>query len=197
MPAKHETPVTEIFQIKVTLLGSDPPIWRRLLVPANLMLAALHKLLQVAMGWDSSHLYEFRKGKQFWGRPNPEERFFDLPPTIDDRKVRLDEVLLRVRSSFVYTYDMGDSWEHAIVLEKRLPVDPNLKYPACLGGERACPPEDCGGIPGFYDLLEAGRNPEHPRHEELLEWVGEEWDPDAFSLDDVNQRLHGRRRRSI
>src|ERR1022692_714122 len=127
---------------------------------------------------DSWEHDEFRKGKQFWGRPNPEERFFDLPPTIDDRKVRLDEVLLRVRSSFVYTYDMGDSWEHAIVLEKRLP-------------------EDRGGIPGFYDLLEAGRNPEHPRHEELLEWVGEEWDPDAFSLDDVNQRLHGRRRRSI
>src|ERR1035441_10243530 len=78
MPAKHETPVTEIFQIKVTLLGSDPPIWRRLLVSANLTLAALHNVLQVAMGWDSSHLYEFRKGKQFWGRPNPEERFFDL-----------------------------------------------------------------------------------------------------------------------
>jgi len=101
-----------------------------------------------------------------------------------------------VKSNFVYTYDMGDFWEHAIVLEKRLPVDPNLKYPACLGGERACPPEDCGGIPGYYDLLEARRDPTDPRHGELLAWVGEEWNPDAFSIDDVNRSLHGRRRRT-
>ena len=196
MPAKNKTPVNEIFQLEVTLLGSDPPIWRRLLVPASLTLAALHSVLQIAMGWDSSHMHEFRKGKQFYGIPNPEERFFNVPRTIDDRKVRLADVLLRVGSNFVYTYDMGDSWEHAIVLEKRLPVDPNLKYPACLGGERACPPEDCGGIYGYYDLLEAIQDPEHPQHEEQLEWVGEEWNPDAFSLDDVNQWLHGRRRRT-
>ena len=196
MPAKDKTPIPEIFQIKVALLGSDPEIWRRLLVPASITLAALHNVLQIAMGWDSSHMHEFRKRKQYYGMPNPDERFFDLPPTIDDRKVRLDEVLLRVGSNFVYTYDMGDSWEHAIALEKRLPVDPNLTYPACLGGERACPPEDCGGIYGFYDLLDASRDPQHPRHGELLEWVGEEWDPDAFSPEDVNRRLHGRRRRT-
>lgn len=197
MPAKDETPpVREIFQIKVTLLGSDPEIWRRLLVPAGITLAALHNVLLVAMGWDGSHMHEFRKGKQFYGMPNPDERFFDLSRTINDRKVRLDEVLLRSGSKFVYTYDMGDSWEHSIVLEKRLPVDPNLKYPACLGGERACPPEDCGGIPGYYDLLEARRDPTDPRHAELLGWVGQEWNPDAFSLDDVNRSLHGRRRRT-
>lgn len=194
MPAKDETPVHEIFQLKVTLLGSDPEIWRRLLVPANITLAALHNVLLAAMGWDGSHMHEFRKGKQFYGMPNPDERFFNVPRTIDDRKVSLDDVLLRVGSHFVYTYDMGDSWEHGIVLEKRLPVDPDLKYPACLGGERACPPEDCGGIYGFYDLLEASRNPEHPRHLEQLEWVGEEWNPDAFSVDDVNRSLHGLRR---
>jgi hypothetical protein len=159
-------------------------------------LHALHILLQVAMGWDGSHVHEFRKGKQFYGTPNPEERFFNVPRTTDDRKVRLDEVLLRLGSDFVYTYDMGDSWEHAIVLEKRLPVDPNLKYPACLGGERACPPEDCGGIYMFQQLLEAYRDPEHERHEEMFQWAGEDWDPDTFSLDQVNQRLRGRRRRA-
>jgi hypothetical protein len=195
MPAKDKTLVPGIFQIKVALVGSDPEIWRRLLVPASITLAALHNVLQIAMGWDSSHLHEFRKGKQYYGMPNPDEVFFNVPRTIDDRKVRLDEVLLRVGSNFVYTYDMGDSWEHAIVLEKRLPADPSVKCPACLGGERACPPEDCGGVYGFYDLLEASRVPKHSRHEELLEWVGEEWDPDAFSPDDVNQRLHARRRR--
>jgi hypothetical protein len=190
-----ETPVREIFQIKVTLSDSDPEIWRRLLVPANITLHAFHILLQVAMGWHGSHMHEFRKGKQFYGTPNPEERFFDVPRTIDDRNVRMDKVLLRLGSNFVYTYDMGDSWEHAIVLEKRLPVDPNLKYPACLGGERACPPEDCGGIYMFRQLLEAYHDPQHERHEEMLEWVGEDWDPDAFSLDRVNQRLRGRRHR--
>ena len=197
MPAKSTTPVDEIFQIKVTLLGSDPEIWRRLLVPASITLAALHNPLQVAMGWENSHLYEFRKGKELYGRPNPEERFFNVSRTIDDRKVGLDEVLLRVGSNFIYTYDMGDSWEHAIVLEKRLPEDPNLRYPVCLGGERACPPEDCGGIYMFQELLEAFHHPEHERHEKMLEWVGEDWDPDAFSPDDVNQRLHGRRRRTV
>jgi hypothetical protein len=99
------------------------------------------------------------------------------------RKVRLDDVLLSLGSHFVYTYDMGDSWEHTIVLEKRLPVDPNLTYPVCFGGERACPPEDIGGIYMFQELLEAFRDPEHERHQEMLEWVGEEWDPDAFSAD--------------
>jgi hypothetical protein len=196
MPAKKENPVREIFQIKVTLLGSDPEIWRRLLVPASITLDDFHHVLQIAMGWDNAHMHEFRKGKQIYGVPNPEERFFNMPRTIDDRKVRLDELLLRLGSNFVYAYDMGDSWEHAIVFEKRLPVDPNLKYPACLGGERACPPEDCGGIYGFYDLLEVVQDPEHERHEEMLEWVGEEWDPDAFSPEDVNRRLHGRRRRT-
>jgi len=107
MPAKNAAPIREIFQIKVTLLGSDPKIWRRLLVPANLTLAALHNVLQVAMGWDSSHLYEFRKGRQVWGRPNPEERFFDFPRTINDRKARLDELLVRVGSHFVYTLRYG------------------------------------------------------------------------------------------
>lgn len=90
--------------------------------------------------------------------------------------MRLDDVLLSLGSHFVYTYDMGDSWEHTIVLEKRLPVDPNLTYPVCFGGERACPPEDIGGIYMFQELLEAFRDPEHERHQEMLEWVGEEWD---------------------
>jgi hypothetical protein len=122
----------DIYQLKVTLLGTDPPIWRRLLVPADLVLAKLHDILQIAMGWDSSHLYEFNVGKQIYGRPNPEERYFSFSlPTINDRKVRLEEVLPRVRSKLVYTYDMGDSWEHSVVVEKRLPADPDVAYPVC------------------------------------------------------------------
>jgi hypothetical protein len=195
MPAKDKTPVPEIFQIKVALVGSDPEIWRRLLVPASITLAALHNVLQIAMGWDNSHLYEFRKGKQCYGMPNPDEEFYNVPRTIDDRKVRLDEILLRVGSNFVYTYDMGDSWEHSVVVEKRLPADPDVAYPVCTGGERACPPEDCGGVGGFYRVLEAIQNPEDAEAKELLEWVGEGYDPEAFSVEDVNRALQPRRRK--
>jgi hypothetical protein len=186
----------DIYQLKVTLLGTDPPIWRRVLVPSDLILAKLHDILQIAMGWDSSHLYEFNVGKQIYGRPNPEERFFSFSlPTINDRKVRLEEVLPRVRSKLVYTYDMGDSWEHSVVAEKRLPADPDVAYPVCTGGERACPPEDCGGVGGFYRVLEAIQNPEDAEAKELLEWVGEGYDPEAFSVEDVNRALQPRRRK--
>jgi hypothetical protein len=186
----------DIYQLKVTLLGTKPPIWRRLLVPADLILANLHGILQTAMGWNNAHLYEFSVGKQTYGRPNPEERYFSFGlPTINDRKVRLEGVLSGPRSKLVYTYDMGDSWEHSVVVEKRLPADPNAIYPRCIGGERACPPEDCGGLPGFYGLLEAIRNPEDERHEELLEWVGEDWNPEAFAVEDVNSALQPRRRK--
>jgi len=186
----------DIYQLKVTLLGTDPPIWRRLLVPADLVLANLHGVLQKAMGWDSSHLYEFRVGKQIYGRPNPEERYFSFGlPTINDRKVRLAEVLPRVRSKLVYTYDMGDGWEHAVVVEKVLPADPTDAYPMCTGGERACPPEDCGGVPGFYGMLEAIRNPEDAQGAEMREWLGGDYDPEAFSADDVNRVLRPRRRK--
>lgn len=186
----------DIYQLKVTLLGTRPPIWRRLLVPADLTLAKLHGILQTAMGWHDCHLYEFQVGKQTYGRPNPEERDFSLGlPTINDRKVQLDEVLPDVRSRLVYTYDMGDGWEHGVVVEKRLPSDPDAAYPLCIGGERACPPEDCGGLPGFYGLLEALRDPEDKRGEEMLAWIGGEYDPEVFSVDDVNRKLRPRRKK--
>jgi hypothetical protein len=194
MPIKRKSSTDEIDQIKVTLLGTEPPIWRRLLIPADLTLARLHDVLQSAMGWEQSHLHEFRVGRQSYGEPDPNEGGFDIESRIDERKVRLHEVLGRIGKKAVYTYDFGDGWEHGLVLEKRLPADPNLAYPACTGGQRACPPEDCGGIGGFYELLEAIQNPDHERHEELLDWVGEECDPEAFSIETVNRALHGRRR---
>jgi len=104
-------------------------------------------------------------------------------------------VLGRVGAKATYTYDMGDSWEHGIVLEKRLPIDPGTAYPVCTGGERACPPEDCGGIGGFYDLLDALGDPAHEQHEEIQDWVGDDYDPDAFSIEDVNHMLTPLRRR--
>ena len=112
-----------------------------------------------------------------------------MPSAENERTVRLSGILGRVGSKAIYTYDFGDSWEHSIVLEKRLPIDLNTPYPVCTDGQLACPPEDCGGIPGFYDLIEVLSDPNHERREEIMEWIGDEFDPQAFSVDKVNRML--------
>jgi hypothetical protein len=159
MPTKKSVVPPEIYQLKVTLLGTSPPIWRRLLVPADLTLAQLHDVLQAAMGWEDGHMHEFSIGQRRFGRPDPEDQLMGMPSAENERTVRLSGILGRVGSKAIYTYDFGDSWEHSIVLEKRLPIDPSTTYPICTDGQLACPPEDCGGVPGFYDLVEALADP--------------------------------------
>ena len=193
MPTEQKSSGNEIYQIKVTLLRTVPPVWRRLLVPSDITLSNLHDLLQLAMGWTDSHLHEFLFRGQCYGPTGPER---GVAEAIDERKVRLNQLLVRAGAKILYTYDFGDGWEHGIVLEKGLPVDPNMAYPAATGGAGACPPEDCGGIGGFYSLLESLQNPRHPQHEELLEWVGEDYDPKKFSIEAINQVLHGRKKRA-
>ncbi len=185
----------EIYQLKVTLLDTRPPIWRRLLVPSGLTLDVLHDVLQVAMGWTDSHLHEFRIGQKRFGKPDPEDELMDLPAVIDETTAHLCMVLAKARAKAVYTYDFGDSWEHAIVVEKVLQPEPGVAYPLCVDGKLRCPPEDCGSIPGYYNLLEVIRNPTHEQHEEMMEWLGGEYDPEAFSVDDVNQGLAPLQRR--
>ena len=189
MPTQKSAVPTEVYQLKVTLLGSSPPIWRRLLVPADVTLAQLHDVLQAAMGWEDGHMHEFSVGRRRIGRPDPEDRLMEMPDVENEATVRLSDILGRVGSKAIYMYDFGDSWEHRIVLEKRLPVDPNTEYPVCTDGQLACPPEDCGGIPGFYDLVEALNDPNHERHEEMLDWIGDDFDPEAFSVAKVNRML--------
>jgi hypothetical protein len=183
-----------ILQLKVTLLGSRPPIWRRLLVPSDMTLDSLHHVLQLAMGWQHSHLHDFRAGRRRFGDTDPDfgEPSDDLE---DESRVRLSDVLRRVGAKAVYTYDFGDGWEHSITLEKVLAPEPGLFYPVCTGGKRQCPPEDCGGIGGFYNFLEAIGDPTHEEHKELKEWFGGDFDPEAFSVGEVNQELAPLRRR--
>jgi hypothetical protein len=195
MPTPTVEKSQEIYQLKVNLLGTDPPIWRRLLVPADLTLEQLHKVLQLAMGWEDCHMHDFRIGQQRFGKPDPMEQAFGGARTASERTARLFSVLGRVGAKAVYTYDFGDSWEHQIVVEKRLAPETGRAYPVCLAGERHGPPEDCGGIPGFYNLLEAISDPEHERHEELLDWLGGAFDPEAFSVDEVNHRFAPLQRR--
>jgi len=178
----------------------DPAIWRQLLVPADLTLEQLHDVLQVAMGWEDCHMHEFRIGKQRFGKPDPMETFLGGPGTLSERTARLSTVLGKVRAKALYTYDFGDDWDHEIVVEKCLAPEPGRAYPACLAGERHGPPEDCGGIHGLYNLLEAIANSEHERHGEFIEWVGDDFDPETFSVDEVNQRpalLHRRRKKAV
>ncbi|HEX9198415.1 MAG TPA: plasmid pRiA4b ORF-3 family protein [Acidobacteriaceae bacterium] len=192
---KIETP-QDIYQLKVTLRFTNPPIWRRLLVPATLTLAQLHDVLQTAMGWDNGHMHEFRIGDRHFGTPDPEDQFMGVPPVESERVARLSNVLQKPRAKVTYTYDFGDGWEHSIVLEKRLVADPEASYPVCTDGQLACPPEDCGGIPGYYGLIEAIADPGHERHEEMTEWVGEDFNPQALSVENVNRMLSPTRRRS-
>jgi len=134
-------------------------------------------------------MHEFSGGGRHFGQPDPEDRFMGMPPVEDERRVRLPSVLRRIGAKVIYTYDLGDSWEHSIVLQKCLPAVPSIAYPICTDGQLACPPEDCGGIGGFYDLLDAVRDPTQEQHKELKDWVGGDYDPEAFSIEAVNRIL--------
>src|SRR5271166_3502901 len=172
MPSKKIASSQNIYQIKVTLLGTKPPIWRRLLVPSTLTLARLHDVLQTTMGWAGGHMHEFRTADRHFGIPDPGDRSMGMPHVENERGVKLSKMLWRPGAKLIYTYDFGDNWEHAIVLEKQLPPLPDASYPICIDGKLACPPDDCGGIPGYYELVDAFADPEHERHEELRDWLG-------------------------
>ena len=192
MPVPTVPTPHEIYQLKVTLSGVKPPIWRRVLVPCDLTLAQLHTVLQTAMGWENYHLHEFRIGGLTIGAPDP-----DAPRTLlNEKKVRLRNVLDKVGAKGVYTYDFGDGWEHNIVVEKVLTPEPGVEYPVCTAGKRRGPPEDSGGPFGYENLLEALGNPKHEEHKAMREWIGEGFEPEVFSVDDVNRRLALLRRRA-
>lgn len=177
-----------VYQLKITLRGTRPPIWRRVLVPGHFTLGDLHWVIQTAMGWTNSHLHHFKIGETFYSLPNPYSGWDDLKEE-DSRKVRLDEVAPRTKMKFIYEYDFGDSWEHEILVEKISSPDPKMKSPLCLKGARACPPEDVGGVWGYANFLQAIKDPKHEEHEEFLEWVGGDFDPEAFDLDETNKLL--------
>ena len=175
----------DIYQVKVTLEGIRPPIWRRILVTSDTALSKLHSILQVVMGWDDYHLHQFIINGTYYGIHDP-DLMFDLK---DEEKMKLDMVVLQEQKEFIYEYDFGDSWYHNILIEKILPPDTKKHYPVCIKGKRACPPEDCGGEGGYYYFLEAIQDPDHPEHEEMLEWEGGSFDPEAFDIDGVNRIL--------
>jgi len=183
-----------IYQLKVTLVGSKPPIWRRILVSGDVNLSVFHQILQDVMGWTDSHLHQFVAGGIMYSAPY-DDYADDLEIEFrDESKYKLSQLLKREKDSLIYEYDFGDSWEHKIVLEKILPDDGSTETPSCIKGKRACPPEDCGGIWGYANLIEIVQNPKHPEHQEMLEWLEEGFDPEYFDLDDINEGLQAYRK---
>ena len=179
---------TSVYQFKVTLSGvSRPPVWRRVLVPADFTLGDLHEVIQQAMGWDDYHMHLFSVGGQEYGSPDPELGH------ASDRNVLLSQLLTSPGDRLCYTYDFGDGWEHNIVLEETRTAVPEETYPSCVAGKGACPPEDCGGAWGYSELKEILADPSHEDHQDMLQWLGldagEDFDPKEFSVTEVNARL--------
>jgi hypothetical protein len=177
-----------IYQFKVTLKESDPPIWRRIHVP-DCTLGQLHEVLQVVMGWEDCHLHQFDVRGESYGPLDPEDAHWDMEKD-DEEEMSISQIIKMGRKvRFTYEYDFGDSWQHEIVLEKTLEPEPKVRYPRCIEGERACPPEDCGGVWGYAEFLEAVADPMHESHEDMLEWIGGGFDPKKFSIVEVNKEL--------
>ena len=192
MPPRHSKPPGYTYQLRVALKGTRPPIWRRFLVSPSMKLSRLHDALQAVMGWYDSHLHMFTKGRQGYMLPDPwmdDMSPYGEPRFLDERKYRVDQLLKREKDWIEYQYDFGDSWYHRITLQKILPRDPAARLPVCISGKRCCPPEDCGGIWRFYETLAILADPDHEEHEEMAEWMDPGFDPEAFSVEDVNKTL--------
>ncbi|MCX6719464.1 MAG: plasmid pRiA4b ORF-3 family protein [Candidatus Taylorbacteria bacterium] len=194
-----------ILQFKITLNGSLPKIWRRILVPADYTFFDLHCAIQNAMGWDDCHLHAFqfkdKKGiRDFINIATPmvdDNMYGDR--IIDERLTLICDYFGKVSKQCVYDYDFGDGWEHSVVLEKTMPKE-NGKYPRCIAGANACPPDDCGGIWGYIELIKAIKNSKHPDHADMMDWLcidspdefdPTKFDPDAVKFIDPKKRLVG------
>lgn len=199
MPKKRVDATGNVaLDLRITLRWVRPEIWRLIRVPHDVRLDRLHHVLQTAFGWTNSHLHQFIVGEP---RKRPEryigdvqgarESGFadDLPPTDDERKCTLDQLLVKPGDRLDYEYDFGDGWHHEIALVAVTPQAMRLSSALCLDGARAGPPEDCGGPPGYENFVAAVADPKHPEHDDLLDWIGGEFDPEAFDRAKTNRAL--------
>jgi hypothetical protein len=193
-PAKKtsvkDTSRNVVYQFKITLLDSRPPIWRRILVPDG-TLDDLHEAIQTAMGWTNSHLHQFEIARKRYGDPELLDDGWGDSEVISTLDTPLSELLggKRPPKKFHYEYDFGDGWEHLIEFEGAAPAESGKKYPCCVEGARACPPEDCGGVWGYAHFLEVMGNPRHEEHEFLSEWIGGEFGPEEFNPAEASKSM--------
>jgi hypothetical protein len=178
----------QVLQFKITLLDTDPTIWRRIQIAENCTFWDLHVAIQDAMGWLDYHLHEFRlkdpQSKKNIGIGIPSDEDMDGYRPLASWKINVADYLIS-NKTIRYIYDFGDSWEHTVLFEGKFTQEEGVKYPLCIDGAQACPPEDVGGIPGFYEFLEAIKDKKHPEHENYMEWVGGKYDPNKFNAKKV------------
>jgi len=175
--------------LKITLDDVKPAVVRRVEVPLGITLDRLHLTIQAAMGWTNSHLYELRAGDVGWSRPYPDADWSG--DFLDARKARLGNVLEDIgKKKLVYLYDFGDGWEHTIKVERLTDPEPDVLYPRLIQVSGRCPPEDCGGPWGYAELLEAIKDPKHERHAELVEWIGDDFDPNTDQAEWLIAEVH-------
>jgi len=180
---------TEVYEIKITLEDIKPAVSRRFAVPGKMTLGRLHEVIQVVMGWTNSHLHEFKIKGRCYGMIDDDMDWGSSKKTFDEWGTTLCDVVSDPDTKFTYMYDFGDGWQHRCKVMKIGPPEKNRHYPVCLAGKRACPPEDCGGPWGYASMLEAIADPEDENHEEMIDWIGGSFDPEAFDLEQVNKIL--------
>jgi hypothetical protein len=196
MPKKFD----RVYQFKITLKDIKPAVWRRIQVPEIYTFWDLHVAIQDAFGWLDYHLHEFEL-------MNPTEAIIAAIGIPDDTwpsdrqtlpgwKEKIADWLSMENRSSLYTYDFGDNWEHIVKLEKILPRGKGVKYPVCTDGKRACPPEDCGGVWGYRDLLKILKNPDHEEYEDWVHWVGGKFDPEFFDATKIRFMDPAKRRKA-
>jgi len=179
-----------IYQFKIQLAEIDPPIWRRFIVPEEYNFWDLHVAIQDAMGWWDSHLHLFRiRGKHKHsiteiGIPD-EDRFEDDPEIIAGWENPIIRYFNSIGVTAEYLYDFGDHWNHDILLEGILLKEKGVKYPKCIDGARACPPEDCGGVPGYFNFIEIMLDPSHEEYDDMITWFGGKYDPEFFKPEKI------------
>ncbi|MBS7671588.1 plasmid pRiA4b ORF-3 family protein [Croceicoccus sp. 1NDH52] len=170
---------TQIATLRIDLKESDPPIWRQVEVPTSITLKVLHDIVQAAMGWFDYHLWEMMIDGQAYGIPMDDD--WGTPPPKNASRVRLRDVLSPGTTTIAYSYDFGDDWQHTLTLSDVRQGDPAIAYPRFITGERNCPPEDCGGISGFYEMLDARSDPTHEEHADICRWL-DDYDPEELDI---------------
>lgn len=182
-----------VLHLKITLKGSKPAITRDVLVEDKDTFEDLHDIIQVVMPWDGDHAWSFEKGRDISFIMSAEFKMDKTDKLASG--VKLSSFFKLAKTKIDYTYDFGDNWEHEVLLVKILEPKAGNVYPVCIKGQNACPPEDCGGLWGYYDMLETIKNPKHDDYEEMRDWLGLEgtdvYDPTAFDIEDVNDDLGG------
>lgn len=175
----------KIYVLNIVLEATSPVVRRKVMVDGSFSLEALHSVLQLVFGWQMSHLYEFQIGKTRYSTPDEDDYF----PT-EDVDIEIQDAI-GSENHFFYNYDFGDGWRHKVSVEAVVEPNDIFQYPICIDGANACPPEDCGGAPGFSNLKEAISNPDHPEHDEILRWLGGYYNPNSFDANRINRDLLG------